>query len=137
MVQLHAFSVYLKRFKNCHFLYKKYSITSQYYNRVAGNAAYVLGTLAESDLGCYRVISLTNSKHPDSDRIMRDLSDMLLCEDAESVMNAAGTMGTLVSTSVVEHGPAWHVHESASNLSNRKSIVIYAFICLSLLKFNR
>ena len=60
--------------------------------RVAGNAAYVLGTLAESDLGCHRVISLTNSKHPNSTCIMKDLSDMLLCEDAESVMNAAGTM---------------------------------------------
>ena len=69
----------------------------RYVSRVAGNAAYILGTVAESELGCVRVIGLTDSKHPDSRRILPDLTGMLLFDDAESVMNAAGTMGTLVN----------------------------------------
>ncbi len=64
------------------------------YYRVAGNAAYIIGTLAESELGCYRVISLTHSRHGCS--ILQDLTNMLTFDDSESVMNAAGTMGTLV-----------------------------------------
>lgn len=43
-----------------------------------------------------RVISLTSSIHPESKGILVDLTNMLLFDDSESVMNAAGTMGTLV-----------------------------------------
>ena len=66
--------------------------------RVAGNSAYILGTLAESENGCFRVLSLTSHSHPDARKILSDLTNMLLFEDSESVMNAAGTMGTLVKT---------------------------------------
>ena len=64
--------------------------------RVAGNSAFIIGTLAESEVGCFRVISLTKSKHKDSGRILMDLTKMLTFSDVESIMNAAGTMGTLV-----------------------------------------
>lgn len=66
--------------------------------RVAGNAAYIIGTLAESELGCYRILGLAKSHHAESRRILPDLTNMLAFDDSESVMNAAGTMGTLVGT---------------------------------------
>ena len=64
---------------------------------VAGNSAYIIGTLAESDLGCCRIMALAKGRHSESRRILGDLTRMLTFDDAESVMNAAGTMGTLVS----------------------------------------
>lgn len=83
--------------------------------RVGGNAAYILGTLAESESGSLRVISLTESKvyafryfkldlslqmvaqqHAEARKLLENLTRMLKYEDGESVMNAAGTMGTLV-----------------------------------------
>ena len=63
---------------------------------MAGNAAYIIGTVAESDLGCYRILSLARSRNHSSRSILEDLTRMLKFEDSESVMNAAGTMGTLV-----------------------------------------
>ena len=68
--------------------------------RVAGNAAYILGTLAESENGCLRVISLTANKCGETSKILTDLTNMLTFGDSESVMNAAGTMGTLVSCNI-------------------------------------
>ena len=69
------------------------------YFRVAGNAAYILGTLAESESGCMRVLCLAKAGSPESRKILQDLTRMLTFDDSESVMNAAGTMGTLVSNS--------------------------------------
>ena len=68
--------------------------------RVAGNAAYILGTLVESENGCLRVISLTANKCGETSKILTDLTNMLTFDDSESVMNAAGTMGTLVSCNI-------------------------------------
>ena len=65
---------------------------------VAGNSAYIIGTLAESELGCCRIMALARGRHSESRRILGDLTRMLTFDDAESVMNAAGTMGTLVSS---------------------------------------
>lgn len=63
---------------------------------MAGNAAYILGTLAESEIGVARVLSLVNSRSSESKKILPNLTRMLTFDDSESVMNAAGTMGTLV-----------------------------------------
>jgi len=63
---------------------------------VAGNAAYIIGTLAESEFGSMRIIGLTSSENAESKQILPDLTNMLKFNDSESVMNAAGTMGTLV-----------------------------------------
>nr|XP_006819045.1 PREDICTED: uncharacterized protein LOC102807909 [Saccoglossus kowalevskii] len=65
--------------------------------RVAGNAAYILGTIAENELGQVRVLALM--KDEDAQRILDDLTSMLIFDDSESVMNAAGTMGTLAESS--------------------------------------
>ena len=66
-------------------------------HRVAGNSAYIIGTLAESDIGCMRILSLAKGGSTESKKILPDLTKMLTFDDSESVMNAAGTMGTLVS----------------------------------------
>ena len=42
-------------------------------------------------------MALAKGRHSESRRILGDLTRMLTFDDAESVMNAAGTMGTLVS----------------------------------------
>ena len=66
--------------------------------RVAGNAAYIIGTVAESELGCCRVLGLAGGRYEEGRGFLHDLTTMLSIEDCESVMNAAGTIGTLVST---------------------------------------
>ncbi|OWF39496.1 Usherin [Mizuhopecten yessoensis] len=76
--------------------------------RVAGNSAYIIGTLAESDLGCNRILGLAKAKHGESRKILPDLTRMLAFDDAESVMNAAGTMGTLAES---YEGREWMLSE--------------------------
>jgi hypothetical protein len=68
--------------------------------RVAGNAAYIIGTVAETDMGCYRILGLAKAQQGER-KILADLTRMLTFDDSESVMNAAGTMGTLVSLSQI------------------------------------
>ncbi|XP_063966390.1 uncharacterized protein LOC129277460 isoform X2 [Lytechinus pictus] len=75
--------------------------------RVAGNAAYIFGTLAEHDVGQVRVMSLIHGSSPHN--ILTDLTDMLSYDDTECVMNAAGTMGTLAES---KSGRDWMLGES-------------------------
>ncbi|XP_039270176.2 uncharacterized protein LOC120344915 isoform X1 [Styela clava] len=70
--------------------------------RIASNAAYVIGSLAETELGSHRILSLTHGKRAVT--ILEDLTKMLTVEDAETVMNSAGTLGTLAET---EEGRQW------------------------------
>lgn len=70
-------------------------------DRIAGNAAFILGTLAETEAGKRRVISLTESRHVEKTRILPDLVTLLGSTDSESVMNAAGTIGTLAESEEV------------------------------------
>ncbi|XP_071947766.1 uncharacterized protein [Antedon mediterranea] len=74
--------------------------------RVAGNSAYILGTLAEHHVGQTRVLALIYGQHEHS--ILVDLCNMLEYDDSESVMNAAGTLGTLAETA---EGRAWMLSE--------------------------
>ena len=62
----------------------------------AGNASYVIGTLAETDLGKKRIVHICTDKGDQAKKILPALTDMLDMVDTETVMNAAGTMGTLV-----------------------------------------
>lgn len=66
------------------------------FSRIAGNTAYILGTFAESDVGCYRILGLVTRKQSRCPNILEALVEMLDLDDTETVMNAAGTMGTLV-----------------------------------------
>ncbi|XP_063423739.1 uncharacterized protein LOC134707680 isoform X3 [Mytilus trossulus] len=92
--------------------------------RVAGNAAYIIGTLAESELGCYRILGLSKSPHAESRRILPDLTNMLGFDDSESVMNAAGTMGTLAES---HEGREWILSEPCLNdLLNKVTFLLHA-----------
>ncbi|KAK2186772.1 hypothetical protein NP493_189g01018 [Ridgeia piscesae] len=82
--------------------------------RVAGNAAYILGTVAENELGCYRIISMTQACSPRCNTILIDLTNMLAFDDSESMMNAAGTIGTLAESA---EGRAWMLKEDCLNLT--------------------
>ncbi|XP_030853426.1 uncharacterized protein LOC581522 isoform X3 [Strongylocentrotus purpuratus] len=75
--------------------------------RVAGNAAYIFGTLAEHDVGQLRVMSLVKGSSPH--HILTDLTGMLSYDDTECVMNAAGTMGTLAESKA---GRDWMLGDS-------------------------
>jgi hypothetical protein len=65
--------------------------------RVSGNSAYVFGTIAESEDGIERITNLlNNNKHPDSKNVLSYLVKLLKTSDYECLMNAAGTIGTIV-----------------------------------------
>ncbi|XP_071501940.1 uncharacterized protein [Diadema antillarum] len=84
-------------------------------SRVAGNAAYIFGTLAEDDVGQVRVMSLINGPSPHA--ILANLFKMLDYNDTECVMNAAGTMGTLAES---KDGREWMLRESCLDPLLRK-----------------
>ena len=68
--------------------------------RVSGNSAYVFGTIAESDDGIERIITLLNNKlNPESENFLLYLVNLLRSTDYECLMNAAGTIGTIVNFS--------------------------------------
>lgn len=64
-------------------------------SRTAGNASFVIGTLAETDLGKRRIVQICTDKGDQAKKILPALTNMLDMADTETVMNAAGTMGTL------------------------------------------
>ena len=71
--------------------------------RIAGNASYVIGSLAETALGCSRIVRLcAASAEEESSEILKSLTSLLDVADTdlETVLNAAGTLGTLVSYQV-------------------------------------
>lgn len=65
--------------------------------RISGNSAYVFGTIAETNDGIERILGLLNNHdHPESKRILPYLISLLRTSDFECMMNAAGTIGTIV-----------------------------------------
>lgn len=56
----------------------------------------MIGTLAETDLGKRRIVHICTDKGDQAKKILPALTNMLDMSDTETVMNAAGTMGTLV-----------------------------------------
>ncbi|KAM8934339.1 uncharacterized protein RCH25_004797 [Pelodytes ibericus] len=65
--------------------------------RLCSNVAYILGTVAEDPAVCTLLVELARSS---TDWDLRGrLGAMLLWEDTEAVMNAAGALGTLAETS--------------------------------------
>ncbi|XP_078381872.1 uncharacterized protein LOC144664607 isoform X2 [Oculina patagonica] len=64
-------------------------------SRTAGNASYVIGTLAEMDLGKRRIVHICTDRGDQAKKILPALTEMLDMADTETVMNAAGTIGTL------------------------------------------
>ena len=70
--------------------------------RIAGNASYVVGSLAETSLGCSRIIRICTSAVDDESEVLLYLTSLLDVSDAETVLNAAGTLGTLVSKVIMK-----------------------------------
>ncbi|KAK0065997.1 Usherin [Biomphalaria pfeifferi] len=104
----HTISTFLSHSGSEDLLWALVQLLGNKTHRVAGNAAYILGTLAESDLGCHRILYLAKGRHKESKKILSDLTHMLTFDDPESVMNAAGTLGTLAESS---EGREWMLSE--------------------------
>ncbi|XP_075690859.1 uncharacterized protein LOC142659041 isoform X2 [Rhinoderma darwinii] len=69
--------------------------------RLCSNVAYILGTVAEDPGGAIMLVNLAE-RATDWDLLGR-LGAMLLWDDSESVMNAAGALGTLAENSDGRH----------------------------------
>ncbi|XP_071981588.1 uncharacterized protein [Engystomops pustulosus] len=78
--------------------------------RLCSNVAYILGTVAEDPVVADMLVNLAE-RATDWDLLGR-LGAMLLWEDAESVMNAAGALGTLAENS---HGRRWLLSSAESD----------------------
>ena len=74
-------------------------LTMSVFARAAGNAAYILGTIAETPPGHARVVSLATG--PEGGRLLHDLTHLFSNDDPETVMNAVGTLGTLVGLEMI------------------------------------
>ncbi|XP_076821504.1 uncharacterized protein LOC143468278 isoform X2 [Clavelina lepadiformis] len=92
------------------FLWSLVTLLSSEDLRIASNASYVIGSLAETELGSHRVLSIIRGKK--SLAIIKDLTRMLTEEDSECVMNAAGTLGTLAETN---EGRSWMLRQACIN----------------------
>lgn len=77
--------------------------------RIAGNASYVVGSLAETALGCSRIISICVSAADDESEILVNLTSLLHVSDSETVLNAAGTLGTLAENN---EGRLWLLRQA-------------------------
>lgn len=70
------------------------------YFRIAGNASYVISSLAETTLGCSRIVRICIAlSEQESSKLLKSLTSLLDVAniDLETVLTAAGTLGTLVS----------------------------------------
>ncbi|XP_007898569.2 uncharacterized protein LOC103183109 [Callorhinchus milii] len=77
--------------------------------RLCSHVAYVLGTIAENETGAQSLVAVGQSQTSASHGLLHDLNAMLKWSDAEAVMNAAGTLGTMAETS---NGRQWLLNDS-------------------------
>nr|XP_033818170.1 uncharacterized protein LOC117368544 [Geotrypetes seraphini] len=66
--------------------------------RLCSNAAYILGTIAENEMGASCLMVLAERQNVEDWHFLDILAAMLKWDDSEAVMNAAGTLGTLAET---------------------------------------
>ncbi|XP_069097545.1 uncharacterized protein [Pleurodeles waltl] len=66
--------------------------------RLCSNIAYILGTIAEDEIGTSRLVLLAERPISKDCSLLGMLAAMLKWDDSEAVMNAAGTLGTLAET---------------------------------------
>ena len=70
---------------------------SSSYNSICGNSAYILGSAVELETGLKRFLStFSNNRTSNTVDIIRVLCHLLTHSDSECVLNAAGTLGTIV-----------------------------------------
>ena len=83
--------------------------------RMAGNASYVIGSLAETTLGCSRIVRIcAASSEEESSKVLKSLTSLLDVADGdmETCLNAAGTLGTLAEN---EDGRLWLLRQGELN----------------------
>ncbi|XP_048415158.2 uncharacterized protein LOC125465555 [Stegostoma tigrinum] len=76
--------------------------------RLCSNVAYILGTIAENEVGARSLVTLAQTQLLDSDNLLGNLNSMLTWTDSEAVMNAAGTLCTMVETN---EGRQWLLND--------------------------
>lgn len=65
--------------------------------RVSGNSAFVFGTIAETNDGIQIILNFLQDKsNSESKKVLTYLIKLLNSADYECMMNAAGTIGTIV-----------------------------------------
>ncbi|GCC24770.1 hypothetical protein chiPu_0003172 [Chiloscyllium punctatum] len=77
--------------------------------RLCSNVAYILGTIAENEVGAQCLVTLAQAQLLESDNLLGNLNSMLMWTDAEAVMNAAGTLCTMVETN---EGRQWLLNDT-------------------------
>ncbi|XP_078282342.1 uncharacterized protein LOC144608442 [Rhinoraja longicauda] len=87
--------------------------------RLCSNAAYILGAIAESEVGAQRLVTMAACCPQEAADLLANLSGMLKWTDEEAVMNVAGALGTMAET--VE-GRRWllqdsHIQEIVSDVT--------------------
>jgi chaperone required for assembly of F1-ATPase len=99
---------FLRHVESDKLIYGLISLMSSDNLRVSGNSAYVFGTIAENDNGIERIMTILNKENanqtnPESDNFLLYLVNLLRSTDYECLMNAAGTIGTIVIFSSFMH----------------------------------
>lgn len=70
------------------------------YDSICGNSAFILGSAVELEAGLKGFLSIfSNDRTPDTVDVIRVLCHLLTHTDSECVLNAAGTLGTIVCRS--------------------------------------
>lgn len=77
--------------------------------RLCSNAAYILGSIAENEVGSQRLVTMAQCCPQESADLLANLTGMLKWTDEEAVMNVAGALGTMAET--VE-GRQWLLKDS-------------------------
>lgn len=68
-----------------------------YYSSICGNSAYIIGSTVETDKGLKQFLSAFNNyQTPKSIDIVQILCQLLTHADSDCVLNATGTLGTIV-----------------------------------------
>eukprot|EP00061_Rhincodon_typus_P015092 g42573.t1 len=75
---------------------------------LCSNVAYILGTIAENEVGAQCLVTLAQTQLLESDNLLGNLNSMLTWTDTEAVMNAAGTLCTMVETN---EGRQWLLND--------------------------
>ncbi|EDV27486.1 uncharacterized protein TRIADDRAFT_53229 [Trichoplax adhaerens] len=98
--------------------------------RLAGNASYIIGTLAESEVYRHEIMNLLlNSSKGAIKNALKNLTSMMLADDDETIINAAGTLGTLAESSegrnwIVNQDIISHTISSITNLLSSRNLWI-------------
>jgi hypothetical protein len=79
--------------------YISYSLNSYslFFHSICGNSAYILGSAVEIESGLKQFLSIfSTDRTPNTVDIIRIFCHLLTHSDSECVLNAAGTLGTIV-----------------------------------------